>query len=486
MNTLARSFTIARKLSGIAHEYEAAQKDKGGFKAHSDGSGLTHGENINRLLTELGPTFVKMGQMLSLRPDIIPPDLTDELRKLLDHGSPSPIAAVRELFREDVGKYPEDVFDTFEPEPFAVASLAQVHHATLGKKKLAVKIQKPFIEERIAGDLKAMRLFLSLASWIPRVGRKRKPIDDAIEEFFDWLKHELDYRIEALNISRIRKNFTRVKYFRAPEVVYELSHKRVLVMEFMDGVSLNEVFDNVPDLAITATVKCNGVSFAKKAFLEHASSVVFKQVFEDGFFHADPHPANIMVAKGGILTYIDFGIVGIIQPALHVKLVALLRGVVDRDVDEIVTALAALDEIEGHDDKPAIEARVRKLLDEWQGGTIVEMSVATLLYRLAHIGYESGINPPLAFIVLTKTLVEYEGDLQRFDPSFDFLASFKEHISKMGAAGVRKVLGKKPLALTVEELLHDLTALPEEAHHILHELKQDGMEMTVRFGPAKN
>jgi ubiquinone biosynthesis protein len=470
---MKRFFEISRGLFIIMREYEKGVKS-GDFQ--------DPGLRINKELTRLGPTFIKIGQMLSLRPDLVPPDLTDELRKLLDHGTPAPTLAVRELFHREIGKYPEDVFDSFSVEPFAVASLAQVHHATRNKKQIAVKIQKPGVEELIVSDVQSIKFFLRLASWVPKVERRRDIIQEVITEFFGWMHHELDYRIEALNMSRMQKNFSGIGYFKIPTIVYTLSTKRILVMEYIPGPSLNEIFDHVSDLASKSSITYDGVTFEKKIFLDHAAAIVFKQVFEDGFFHADPHPANIIIASSEVTAYIDFGITGILSDDVRKKLLDMMMAVMGHDVAKITSILVSLDEIEGHADNATIESQIRDLLNEWQGGTLIEMSTAEMFYRLMHIALNAKINLPLSLVIFGKAMVEYEGDLRKFEPQLDFLNSFKPYAEKL--YGVGRLGGHGSAAMTVKELLDDLEALPHEAHHLLDALKKDGVELTVRFGPA--
>src|SRR3989344_8710220 len=197
------------------------------------------GPKINALLSDLGPTFIKFGQMLSLRADLINSNLADELRKLLDHGSIVEENDVNSLFKSELGKNPDEIFESFNPHPFAIASLSQVHLARLEGRTLAVKIQKPGIRTIIHKDLFLARKLLNLAKLCSFSKSKRELVRlfrISIDEFFKWIEHELDYRLEILNITRIKNNFSAVKFFKAPEVIHELSGKMILSMEYIEGV----------------------------------------------------------------------------------------------------------------------------------------------------------------------------------------------------------------------------------------------------------
>src|SRR3989344_6599445 len=225
------------------------------------------GPKINAWISDLGPTFIKFGQMLSLRADLINSELADELRKLLDHGSVIGEDDVNLLFKSELGRTPDEIFKSFNIKPFAVASLSQVHLAQYKGKTLAVKVQKPGIRRIIHQDLVLVKRLLILAKIFSFSQSKRelvRIIEVSVDEFFKWIDHELDYRLEILNIARIRNNFSQVGFFKAPEVIHEFSGKLILTMEFIEGVSLNTLIDHAPDLARAETIKYKDIYCNKK------------------------------------------------------------------------------------------------------------------------------------------------------------------------------------------------------------------------------
>lgn len=441
------------------------------------------GPSIVKILNNLGPTFIKLGQMLSLRPDIIPSDLADELRRLLDHGIPAKTEEVSDLFKSETGKTPSQFFDNFEETPFAVASLAQVHKAVYQGKVLAVKIQKPNIHSIILQDLNLIKKLTFVLSFNSKIRKFKPMIELAITEFYRWIEKELDYRLEALNIERINKNFSHIKYFRAPKVEHFLSSKKILAMEYIDGVSLNELFDNIPNLSEQEIIRYKNINFKKDKFIDHAINIVFKQIFEDGIFHADPHPGNIFITKDNDIVFIDFGIIGILQPTLRKSVLEIFLGIIERDINKISQSLAGLDEIEGHALIPEIETRVRQLLDEWQSGSIIEMTTVEVFYQLVKISLESKIDLPYSIVIIGKTLLEYDGGLRKLEPSLDIINSFKGIIEKKYGMDIMN-FGQENKTASMNNLLDLMRYLPTNLQTFAQGLIDNGLEFSVRFGPA--
>jgi len=432
------------------------------------------GPPMVKILNDLGPTFIKLGQMLSLRPDIIPPNLADELRKLLDHGTPVDARKVINLFKSETGKSPSEIFHSFEETPFAVASLAQVHRAVYQGKILAVILQ----------DLSLIKKSIFLLSFNPKTRKFKSMAGLAIAEFHRWIEKELDYRLEAINIERISKNFLDVKYFKAPRIEHALSSKKILVMEYIDGVSLNELFDNIPNLSEQNIIKYKDIKFSKSKFLDRAINIVFKQIFEDGVFHADPHPGNIFVTKEGDVAFIDFGIIGILQPSIKKSILEVFFGIIERDIEKISGSLIGLDEIEGHASMPEIEAKIRQLLNEWQSGSIMEMTTAEVFYQLVKISIESKIDLPYSIVIIGKTLLEYDGDLRKLKPDLDIIDSFKDIVEKKYGMSIMN-FAQEGKTVPLNNLLSLMESLPENLQTFAKGLIDKGLDFSVHFGPTE-
>lgn len=475
MNKITRAFQIGW---GVLEIWKETKKD------HALGDDFSEaGPRINKVIYRLGPTFIKLGQMLSVRTDIVPVALADQLRQLLDQGLPVAPETAEHLFKEELHKTAAQLFTHFELKPFAVASISQVHRATYHGKIIAVKVQKPGIAELIHQDLMVMHMLIPLLSLAPTLRPMRKLAENTVKEFFGWIEHELDYRLEALNMSRISANFKNVSYFKVPEVIHELSTKRLLCMEFIDGVSLNDVFDTVPNFSAHEIIRDGKFSFHRKTFIEHARNIVFKQVVEDGYFHADPHPGNIMIMNRGVIAYIDFGIVGVLAPGMREALFNILAGLIQQDVEKIATTLITLDQIEGHDPLPKIEQEIRTFINNWQSGSILEKTTAQAFFDLLQIALKSGIDLPVPAIILGKTILEYDGVLRKLDPEFDLLRSFEPLIkSKSGLKGGLENWTKDLVPTSVKEMAKTLETFPTELQGLIKKLADDGVELSVRFG----
>lgn len=440
------------------------------------------GGKINRIVSGLGPTFVKLGQMLALRTDLIPSAIADEFRKLLDKGRKLPVKLVENVFKEEFKVSPQKAFDDFDPEPLAVASLAQVHRAKYKGRNVVVKVQKPNIKQVIDSDLALINLALRFFPAFTEKSKKTKRLlKKIVSEFFDWMTHELDYRLEALHLSRIDSNFAENDFVVIPDVFYDFCSKKVLTMEFIEGVSLNEVFDAVKDLAVQKFIVCKGIKVNKQEFLQKIADVIFQQIFKDGYFHADPHPANLFITKKGKLAYIDFGVVGVLDPRLKQKILELFAAVMDRDVERTSESFVDLDEVKGHADLSVIQKRIRELLNKFKTGSVLEMTAAGVFYRLIDIALDCNVELPLSFAILGKTLLAYDSEIRVIDPQFDIIEAFRKKVEESSGLGFLK----KFTPVSVQDLLRQSKGLPQEALSLLRNLSKDGVEITVRFGPTK-
>ena len=288
---------------------------------------------VRKVLEALGPSFIKLGQIASTRADLLPQEVIAELKKLQDSAPPVDFEAIKEQVELSLGAELEAVFEYFEPEPLAAASIAQVHRARLrteeGLREVVVKVQRPGIAETIESDLDLLHL---LATLIERsIPETRAYSPEALVRQFDHTVHnELDFTIEAENAQRFRASFAQNPKIRFPEVFRNASSKRVLALEYFDGKKLDQAIE---------------AGFSRKAIVQISLEVMIKQIFDDGFFHADPHPGNVIVlgtADEPILGLIDVGMVGRLSPKLRDLTVDLMIGAIRRDHDAIADAMLAI------------------------------------------------------------------------------------------------------------------------------------------------
>jgi Predicted unusual protein kinase len=287
-------------------------------------------QHLRSALERLGPTFIKFGQLLSLRSDIIPPDYVRELQKLQSNAAPFPFDEVKKIIRDELGRPVKDVFKEFDPKPFAAASLSQVHRARLrDNTEVAVKVQRPHLRPIIENDIHILFFLASLAEKHIREIRHLRPVQ-FIKEFSEWTMRELDFSIEAGNAERFRENFGGDERFYFPEVYWDYTTKRVLTMEFIHGVDLSDA------------VKIKKIGDDPRMLALHGLELGLRQLFIHGFFQADPHPGNFFALKNNVLCLYDFGMVGYLDRAMRDKLANVFISFVDRDTDVTIEKMIEL------------------------------------------------------------------------------------------------------------------------------------------------
>ena len=305
---------------------------------------------IRLAIEELGPTFVKFGQIMSTRQELLPQPLIDELEKLQDHNNPLPFSQILPVLRESCPDYNE-IFIEIEEEPVASASIAQVHRARLRDgTPVAIKIQRPGIEDIIETDLAILG---SLASRLEKAVPESRIYNPTgmVQDFAAQIRKELDFVKDGRNADRFRKNFDGIEGVKFPRIYWHCSSRRMLTMEFIEGVKVTNV-DEIRNMGIDPVVIA-GVGFDS----------YLKQIFEDGFFHGDPHPGNLMVTANGDLAFLDFGVVGILRPEKRFIFVRLLHGIIHDDVDILLSAFEKLGVSIKEEDREAIRDEIVRCPD---------------------------------------------------------------------------------------------------------------------------
>src|SRR3989338_3641452 len=273
---------------------------------------------------QLGPTFIKFGQLLSLRPDLIPPEFVTEFEKMQDHVSIIPFSQIQPVIEQELQRPLHKLFSSFDQKPIASASIAQVYKARIGNKIVAVKVQRPAIRETIKTDIELMyKIAELLENHVPDLRNYHLPT--LIHEFEKWTIKELNFKIEAHYAERIADNNKTNKLVKIPVIYQKYSTERVLVMEFIDGIPLHDI----------KLLQKKGINI--RTVLKNGFEVFLKQVFIDGLFHADPHPGNILVMKGGRIALIDFGIVGQFDRKLKENTLDLFRTIIESDYENAAT-----------------------------------------------------------------------------------------------------------------------------------------------------
>lgn len=355
---------------------------------------------------QLGPTFIKVGQALSTRVDLLPLSYVEEMAHLQDRVPPFPTSLARQFIEEELGRPVDELFKRFPDAPVAAASLGQVYHTYLPSGvEVAVKVQRPDLLETFAVDLGALQLITRLVSrytnWLGSL-----PLLEILEEFDRKLHEEVDYRLEADQADRFRANFSRFPGVAIPEMYRSHSSRRVLTMTYMHGVRVTDL----------AGLRRAGID--PPALVRHAVHVNLKQLLEDGFYHADLHPGNIMVDAKGNLIFLDFGMMGEIPRAMQLRLVDTFLHLVDQDVNALVDDMAALGFIEKGQDPAPLKPTIRWILDATNQPLAQRPTFRQMTEPLADIFYRYQLRVPVSFSMIIRTLISLEGIGLQLDPKF--------------------------------------------------------------------
>lgn len=379
---------------------------------------------VRKMLEELGPTFIKLGQILSTRPDFVPLPYIRELEKLQDNTTKIPFDKIEEVFFNEHQKNISDIFSYFEEEPFASASISQVHRAEYQGNEVVVKIQKPDIEEQIDTDISIMYDIAALIEKFIKEADIYQPVC-IVQEFEKMLKKELNFFLEAHNIERFRKNFENEKDIYVPFVYKELTTKKVLTLEFIDGIKISDID------------KLDKECLDKKRISQIGLNSIMKQVFVDGFFHGDPHPANILVTRNCKLCFIDFGIVGRINEERRLELIHIFSGLMDGDSSKILDSLEMMGALQEDTDTKNFKEEIEDMLDCYKNVPIKELDINLLLEDSFSIMRKYYIKIPSNLTILIKTLITLEGIGLSLDPDFSIAVSMKPFVTKFISERIR-------------------------------------------------
>jgi len=382
-------------------------------------------------LIDLGPTFIKMGQMLATRADLLPLEYVDELSALQDNVPPFPNEVAFRTIEAELGKPAAELFARISERPLASASLGQVYRAALpGGEEVAVKVQRPGLERAIAFDLDLLR---SIGRWLERHPGLLPGTEwvGAIDEFDRVIHEEMDYRREASNAEQFRHNFRDWPAIYVPRYFHEHCSRRVLVMEFIAGTK------------VTDLERLRTLGHSPRRINELLYRTYFKQLLEDGFFHADPHPGNLLVMADGRLAIFDFGMVGAISPELQRQIIEAFFHLYNRDVHGVVDDLIELGFLAPEADIAAIRSIVAEVFARKLNLKLGEVRFRDLTYDLAPIVYEYPITTPSRFTYLIRALTTLEGISIMMNPEFNFFEVarpyVREFVLKRGALELRKL-----------------------------------------------
>jgi ubiquinone biosynthesis protein len=376
------------------------------------------GRRLREALETLGPIYVKFGQVLSTRRDLVPLDIADELARLQDRVPPFPSAlAVAEIERS-LGKPIRELFSSFEERPVASASIAQVHLAMLHDgREVAVKVLRPGVEAAIARDLALLDTAAGQVERLWADGRRLRP-REVVAEFARHLEEELDLMVEAANASQLRRNFERSPLLLVPEVHWDLCSQRVMVMERMHGTPISQV----------AAIRQKGVDIP--ALARAGVEIFFTQVFRDGFFHADMHPGNILVADDGKYVALDFGIMGTLTETDKSYLAQNFLAFFNRDYRRVAQAHLDAGWVPAETRIEAFESAIRAVCEPVFARPLKEIYFGKLLLRLFQTSRRFNVQIQPQLLMLQKTLLNVEGLGRELDPELDLWRTAKPYLER--------------------------------------------------------
>jgi ubiquinone biosynthesis protein len=426
-------------------------------------------EGLRLALEELGPTYIKLGQAASTRPDLVPPEYVAELTKLQDSAPEVRYADIAHVVKEELGFTPETKFACFEKEPLGTASLGQVHAAILPDgSQVIVKVQKPHIQEQIAADLKVLHDVANFVSEHTSIGRTQD-VKGWLDEFEFTLQNELDYTREARNADRFRNNFENDDSVYVPRVYWEYTCPRVLTMERIEGIKIS----NLEEL--------DQAGLDRRQLARTCALVVLKMVYDHGFFHADPHAGNFFVLDNGRLALIDCGMVGRVDKELKDSLMRIALAVSQKDADQLTDEVMSF----AYSDRRVLRQDLKRditriLLTHMESGT-EKLSMARMLNDTLTAAAKHGLELPSAIALLARTFTMAEGMGAHLDPEFN-LTEFaepylRELFTKRYSTDALMERAREEGPLTADLLLR----LPKRAERMLSRLERGEFAIVARL-----
>jgi len=426
---------------------------------------LSRPERLRMSLEELGPTFIKFGQVLSTRSDFIPPEYLFELAKLQDDVPPFSYEDVESIFLAEMGHKPEELFAEFKREPVAAASIGQVHEGVLRDgDKVVVKVQRPEIEKIIAVDLEILAHIAALMEKYLEELQGHRPTS-IVEEFARTISKEIDYSVEIGNIERFAKQFERNKTIYVPEVYRDLSCERILTMENIQGVKASDVDQ----------LRKQGTDLPLVA--ERGTNLIMEQIFVHGFFHADPHPGNIFILPDNLICFLDFGMMGRLSRQNRDDFTDLVLYIVARNERKVMESVLKLTNHYEDINRDALSRDLSEMLDRYLYLPLKELDAGKILQDLLELVSRHQIFFKPNFYLMMKAITTVEGVGRILDPDLELLKLAQPFMKKVKSDRLRLNRIAEEAGLATSEYIDLLRDLPEELRSILSQLRQGRMKL---------
>ena len=425
---------------------------------------------IRETLLDLGPTFIKVGQLFSTRADLFPAEFVEELSKLQDRVPAFSYEQVEQIIQKDLGKTIPDLYRNFDPIPLAAASLGQVHRAQLySGEEVVVKIQRPGLRRLFGIDLDILkgiaRYFQSHPDW----GRGRDWLG-IYEECCRILWEEIEYLNEGRNADTFRRNFRNESWVNVPRVYWRYSSPRVLTLEYMPGIKISHY----------EAIEAAGLD--RKNLAQLGARAYLHQLLNDGFFHADPHPGNLAVSADGALIFYDFGMMGRVQSVTRERLLGTFFGVAQKDAEQVMNSLIELGALAPSEDMGAVRRSIQYMLDNFMDKPFEAQSVADISEDLYEIAYDQPFRFPATFTFVMRAFSTLEGVGKGLDPEFNFMEVAKpfamQIMSDGRGADPNGLLGE--LGRQAVQVSNTALGLPRRLEDTLDKLERGDLRLRVR------
>lgn len=377
------------------------------------------GIKLKETLQTLGPTFIKLGQIASSRRDLVPKEIANELEKLQDEVPAFSYEEIETIIEQELGQSITQIFASFEEEPLATASIGQVHIATLfSGKKIAIKIQRPNIEDKVTTDLEILRDLARIANSKIEWARAYH-IRDMIEEFSTSLYNELDYYQEGRNGERIAAQFKDNPHVHVPKIYWEYTTKKVLTMEKVNGIKVNQ------------TEKLQEQGYDCSLLAERVANAMFEQVLEHGFFHGDPHAGNIFILPYHQVSFIDFGMVGQLIGDMRIHFTSLLIHVKQKNAKGMIKTFSKMDLLDNVENISSLQRELDLLLEKYYDASLGDINLGTIMLEVFHIAYLHHMEIPKDIAIIGKAIITTEDIIKGLDPNFSIMKAVEPFGEKL-------------------------------------------------------
>ena len=420
-------------------------------------------ERMRISMEELGGSFVKLGQLLSLRYDMLPKEYCDELSKLQEGVKPFSFLQAKQIVEKELGKPISAVFKEFDQQPIAAASVGQVHRAVLKSgETVAVKVQRPSIGEIFEADIDLLyHLARLMEKRFPEL-REYNPVG-IVQEFERYTKRELDYLFEAKNIDIFHENFKNDLTVRIPKVHWDLTTSKVLTMEYIHGVRVSEI------------QKFKKMRVDKQKIAKNVTNAFIRQVMEFGVFHADPHPGNIFVVRDSVIAMLDFGIVGKLTPELKDKIEDMLIALVTKDVEMLAQTIIDIGIVDGEVNLKQFKDDLVDRLGDYYGASLNQVSTVNLFFDALALGRKYRMKFPTAYVLLIKSLVTTQGFMHAIAPEFNFIEECKPAVERRMIARGKPGHMLSSMRRNIRNFRYFFTEFPQDVTSLMRTLKKGAL-----------